>query len=335
MRRIVLGLIFLAVSITLIVSCLVIFGTAKPPKPLSSVTNPFATMNYSGLPPIERYRMRDGAELSFRYYPARSKQVAVLIHGSAGSSSDMHAMAQALQASGVAVYVPDLRGHGANYPHGDVVYTGQLDDDMADFLHVVQPSHPDAKWTLIGFSSGGGFALRVAAEPIGRRFDRYILLSPFLRYDARTVRRSAPSPDNPKVQKEQAWSTTSTGRILGLLVLDEVGIHRFDGLPVIHFAVPPNMPSVTANYSWRMQQSFQPHNDFRADIRSVSKPMWVFVGENDQLFLPEKFQEVFDAERKDIPVTILPGLGHSDMATSVKAIRAVVATFENNEMSHL
>jgi pimeloyl-ACP methyl ester carboxylesterase len=84
-----------------------------------------------------------------------------------------------------------------------------------------------------------------------------------------------------------------------------------------------------------MQQSFQPHNDFRADIRSVSKPMWVFVGENDQLFLPEKFQEVFDAERKDIPVTILPGLGHSDMATSVKAIRAVVATFENNEMSHL
>ena len=282
MRSIVLGLIFLAVSITIVVSCLVIFGTAKPPKPLSSVTNPFAAMNYSGLPPIERYQARDGAELSFRHYPARSKQVAVLIHGSAGSSSDMHAMAQALQASGVAVYVPDLRGHGANYPHGDVAYAGQLDDDMADFLDVVRPSHPDAKWTLIGFSSGGGFALRISAEPIGRCFDRYILLSPFLRYDAPTVRRSAPSSGSPTGQKEQVWSTTSTGRILGLLVLDEVGIHRFDSLPVIHFAVPPDIPSVTANYSWRMQQSFQPHDDFRADIRSVSRPMRVFVGEDDQ-----------------------------------------------------
>jgi pimeloyl-ACP methyl ester carboxylesterase len=334
MRCIVLSLIVLVASIPIIVFCLVIFGTAKPPNPLSSITNPFATMNYSGLPPIERYRTRDGAELSFRYYPAKSKQVAVLIHGSSGSSSDMHAMAQALQASGVVVYVPDLRGHGANYPHGDVVYTGQLDDDMTDFLHVVQPSHPEAKWTLIGFSSGGGFALRIAAEPIGRCFDRYILLSPFLRYDAATVRRSAPSPGKPTVEKEQVWSTTSIGRILGLLVLDGVGIHRLDGLPVIHFAVPPNIPSLTANYSWRMQQSFQPHNDFRADIRSVSRPMRVFVGEDDQLFLPKKFQEVFDAERKDIPVTILPGLGHSDMATSAEAIRAVAATFENSEMSH-
>lgn len=285
MRRLIVGLISLIALPVLIVSSLLIFGTAKPPKPLSSVTNPFATMNYSGLPAIERYRARDGAMLSFRYYPAKSKQVAVLIHGSAGSSSDMHAMAQALQTSGVAVYVPDLRGHGANYPHGDVAYIGQLDDDMADFLNVVQPKHPDARWTLIGFSSGGGFALRIAAEPIGRRFDRYILLSPFLRYDAPTVRRSATTPGNHTAHEGQVWSTTSTGRILGLLVLDAVGIHCFDGLPVIHFAVPPNIPSVTASYSWRMQQSFQPHNDFRADIRSVSRPMQVFVGEDDQLFL--------------------------------------------------
>jgi hypothetical protein len=61
--------------------------------------------------------------------------------------------------------------------------------------------------------------------------------------------------------------------------------------------------------------------------------MQVFVGEDDQLFLPEKFREVFDAERKDIPVTILAGLGHSDMTTSSEAIRAVVMTFENKETS--
>ena len=51
------------------------------------------------------------------------------------------------------------------------------------------------------------------------------------------------------------------------------------------------------------------------------------VGEEDQLFLPEKFKDVFDAERSEIPVSILPGLGHSEMVTSPQAIRAVVAAF--------
>ena len=324
----VAGLISLIALIVLAVFSLVTFGTAQPPKPLSSVTNPFAAIDYSGLPPIQRYRARDGAELSYRYYPAGSNQVAVLIHGSAGSSSDMHAMAKTLQASGVAVYVPDLRGHGANYPHGDLAYAGQLDDDMADFLHVLKPQHPGALWTLVGFSSGGGFALRIAASPLGASFDRYLLLSPFLRYNAPTVRSAAPSPAAPNAHENPAWSTASTGRILGLLALDAIGIHHFDGLPVIYFAVPLDVQSVTPSYSWRLQESFQPHDDFMADIRSVSRPMQVFVGADDQLFLPAKFKEVFDADRNDIPVTILPGLGHSDMATSQEAIRAVVVTLQ-------
>jgi pimeloyl-ACP methyl ester carboxylesterase len=55
--------------------------------------------------------------------------------------------------------------------------------------------------------------------------------------------------------------------------------------------------------------------------------MQVFVGGRDELFLPEKFGEVFGAERREIPVTILPGLGHSDMITKPEAISAVVAAF--------
>ena len=325
------AIVALLVLVALAVFCLVMFGTAQPPRPLSSVTNPFAAMDASGLPALERYRARDGAELSDRHYPASSNQAAVLIHGSAGSSSDMHAMAKALQASGITVYAPDLRGHGENYPHGDVAYTGQLDDDMDDFLHFLKPRHPGSQWTLVGFSSGGGFALRIAASPLGGSFDRYLLLSPFLRYNAPTVRGAAPSPGAPNAHETPVWSTVSTGRILGLLALGAVGIHRLDGLSVIYFAVPPDVQSVTPSYSWRLQQSFQPHDDFMADIRSVTMPMQVFVGADDQLFVPEKFKEVFDANRNGIPVTILPGLGHSDMATSPAAIHAVVMTFQQHQ----
>lgn len=328
MRRIALGLAVLIASLTLTICCLAIFGTAKPPQPLSSVTNPFATMDYSGLPAIARYRARDGAELAYRSYPAGVKQVAVLIHGSAGSSSDMHAMAIALQKAGVTVYVPDLRGHGANYPHGDIAYIGQLDDDMADFLRFAKAKYPEAKWTLIGFSSGGGFALRIAADPLGRAFDRYVFLSPFLSDDAPTVRRTNVSSSDQTAQTQPIWSTVDTGRIIGLLILDAMHIHGFDGLPVIHFAVPPGIPTVTNAYSWRLLQNFGPHKDFMADIRAVSRPVQVFVGQDDQLFLPGKFQEVFDAANENIPVTILPGLGHSDMVTSPEAIEAVVRTFQ-------
>ena len=101
-------------------------------------------------------------------------------------------MALALQQeSGSTVLVPDLRGHGANRPHGDIVYNGQLDDDMEDFVQTVKPAYPAKKWTLLGFSSGGGFALRIAGDPQGSEFDRYLLLSPFLRYNAPTARQDA------------------------------------------------------------------------------------------------------------------------------------------------
>lgn len=72
-----------------------------------------------------------------------------------------------------------------------------------------------------------------------------------------------------------------------------------------------------------MLLNFQPHEDFAADIRAVSKPMQVFVGAKDELFVPEEFEPVFDADRKDIPVTILPDFGHIDMVTNPGAIEAV------------
>jgi non-heme chloroperoxidase len=316
----------LAALLAILVAGLVIFGTAKPPQPLSSVTSPFMAMDYSGLPAIERYQARDGAALAYRTYGAGEEQVAVLIHGSAGSSSSMHALALALQQAGITVYVPDLRGHGANSPHGDIAYIGQLDDDIVDFLRDAKPKHRGAKWTLLGFSSGGGFALRIAGGSRGRDFDNYILLSPFLRYDAPTVR-----TETADAAVKQVWTKVYTPRILGLSALNAAGIHQLDGLPVIAFAVPPNIASLTGTYSWRMLQNFQPHDDYMADIRSVSEPMTVFVGAEDQLFAPAEFEQVFNihAGRKDIPVTILPRLGHTDMITRPEAIHAVVLAYGN------
>jgi alpha-beta hydrolase superfamily lysophospholipase len=308
-----------------VVASLVAFGAEEQPETLASITSPFATMDRSGAPPIRHYTARDGAAIAFRVFPAGEQQAAVLIHGSAGSGADLCLLAEALQRIGITVYLPDLRGHGANLPHGDLAYQGQLDDDMADFIAYAKRKHPEAKWTLLGFSSGGGFTLRIAGSALGSSFDRYILVSPFLRYDAPTMR-SAGADRN---AGERAWARPFIKRIIGLMILNKFGVHRFDGLPVIAFAVPPDVASLTAAYSWRMLRNFKPHDDYRADIRAVCRPMKVFVGAADKLFVAEKFGSVFGAENRSISVTILPALGHSEMVTNPVAIHAIVSAMQS------
>jgi alpha-beta hydrolase superfamily lysophospholipase len=92
----------------------------------------------------------------------------------------MHPLGKALSAEGIPVFAPDIRGHGNTGIRGDIDHAGELDDDLADFIAAVRARHPNAKLVLMGFSSGGGYALYVAARPLGRSFARTVLLSPML-----------------------------------------------------------------------------------------------------------------------------------------------------------
>ena len=88
---------------------------------------------------------------------------------------------------------------------------------------------PTAPLTLVGHSSGGGFALRVAGSPIQNLFERTVLLAPYLGYDAPTTRPSS-----------GGWANADIPRIVGLMALRGVGITCCEALPVLAFAVPPN-----------------------------------------------------------------------------------------------
>jgi alpha-beta hydrolase superfamily lysophospholipase len=244
----------------------------------------------------------------------------------------MHRLAHALQEANVTVLVPDLRGHGSNRPHGDIAYVGQLEDDLADFLAKEKPAYPRSRWTALGFSSGAAFTVRVAAEtPLGQTFDQYVIVSPYLRYDAPSVRspasgisHEAPSSTN---GESGTWAAASTGRIIGLTLLNRIGIHFWDALPVVAFPVPANTNFATQTYSWRLQQNFSAHNDYLNDILHARRPVQVFVGAADELLDPGRLKAEIHSQRADIPVSILPGMGHSDMVTNPDAIRVLVATF--------
>src|SRR5271170_8286720 len=225
MRKLLWALVGLAVVVLGGVAGVLAFDAPVKPPPLASISEPFAAVNFSDLPVLQTYAARDGAKLGYRTYQGGGAQVVVLIHGSSDDGAGMHPLAKALRDAGTSVYVPVLRGHGNSGRSGDIDYIGQLEDDLSDFVAVLRPLHPNANFSLIGFSSGGGFVLRVIAGPDEKLFDRFVMISPALPQGTPTIR-----PDT------GGWVSVATPRIIVLAMLNRLGVDRFNGLPIVAFA---------------------------------------------------------------------------------------------------
>ena len=155
---------------------MIAFGTENPPPKLASMNDPLEKVDFSNLPPLETVSARRSSPIAFRrWQPAGDPGLAViLVHGSAGSSTSLHPLGKAIASSGIAVYAPDIRGHGKTGRKGDIDYAQQLDDDLEDFVAMVKAMQPSSGLVLAGFSGGGGFALHASALPLGRSFVRVV-----------------------------------------------------------------------------------------------------------------------------------------------------------------
>lgn len=239
----------------------------------------------------------------------------VLIHGSSGSSNSMHPMAGAFAAAGYHAYALDIRGHGASGTKGRIDHVGQLEDDLAAFMLAVKPAGPV---TLVGFSSGGGFALRFAGSARQKLFANYLLLSPFLSPDAPTQRPGS-----------GGWVSVGVPRLVAIAALNRLGVSAFNELPVTRFALSPEAKALlTPSYSFALALNFGPLRDYRANIRAAMQPMALLAGRDDEAFHADRFAEVFEREARDVPVTLLPGIGHIPLTLDTRALQAAVAAVE-------
>jgi len=296
----------------LLLAAIIATPIRRPPE-LTSVSATARAVDRSDMPGIDRFHARDGTELAYRHYPARapaSGQIAVVVHGSSGSSVAVHALAKTLAARGIDTYAPDIRGHGASGTRGDIVYLGQLEDDLADFVAEIRKASPTAPLTLIGHSSGGGFALRVAGSPIQNLFARTVLLAPYLGYDAPSSRQDA-----------GGWASPDIPRFLGLTLLRRLGIVCCESLPTIAFAVGPNTSAVLAStYSYRLMRNFGTTRDYRADLAAATKPVAVFAGAADELMFPDKYKE---AVGERVSVKLIDGVNHMGIVSDPAAVSVI------------
>lgn len=298
-----------------IIAFALVFGGPSDPPPMASISNPFKNVDFSDMPATRRFAARDATELAFQAYTVAdriAKGSVVLVHGSSASSSSMHVLAKAFAVAGYAVYALDIRGHGESGTRGYIGYVGQLEDDIEDFLRSVKPAVPI---TLAGFSSGGGFVLRFAGSARQKLFSSYLLLSPFISQDAPTYRPNS-----------GGWVSVGLPRTIVIALLNAIGVRVFNGLPVTKFAVNEETKAIlTQQYSYALAQNFRPERDYRSNIRAVKQPLRLVADQDDEVFYTDRFAAVFKTEGKDIPVTLLPGIGHTPLTLEHAAVQAAVA----------
>jgi alpha-beta hydrolase superfamily lysophospholipase len=303
-------------AMALLVTALVATPVTRPAE-LSSISAARGTVDLSTLPAVERFQARDGTALGFRHYvpggPATGR-AAIVVHGSSGSSGGtIHALSAALAARGVETWAVDIRGHGTSGTRGDIGYVGQLEDDLSDFVGFIRKTAPNAPLTLIGHSSGGGFALRVAGSPIQNLFERTVLLAPYLGYDAPSTRPNS-----------GGWASADIPRILGLTALRGVGVSCCEALPVLAFAVPPNSEkNLVGTYSDRLMRNFAVNRDFRRDLAAARKPITIISGADDELMFADKYGPSVHAVAPAVDVKLIEGINHMGIVSVPKAVSVI------------
>lgn len=303
-------------AVVLLLTALIATPLERPAE-MRSVSDSVKGIDWSTLPPLERFQARDGTWLGYRHYApggAANGRGAIFIHGSSGSSGTVnHALTYAIASRGVETWALDIRGHGGSGTRGDIGYVGQLEDDLVDFVAHVRKSAPDLPLTLIGHSAGAGFSLRVAATPIMQDlFVRTVLLAPYLGYDAPTNR-----------PRNGGWVSADIPRFLGLTALRKLGIDCCSQLPVLAFAVPANSERIlTPTYSDRLMRNFATHG-YRLDLPAVTHPLTIFGGGEDEMMISDKYAQTVQAIKPSVDVKLIKGVNHMGMVTNPKAVNAI------------
>lgn len=263
-----------------------------------------------------RFTARDGASRVYRLYGS-GDDLLLFMHGSAGDSRYLARFAKTLSAeAGLRVATLDMRGHGEDpIRRGDLDHVDQQEWDMADLVKAIGAEKPVRRLFVGGHSIGGGLALRYASGTEMPKPAGVLLLSPY-------VSRKAPSsrPDS------GGWAAPRVTRFAGIEMLHRFGVHAFDSLPVVEFAVSPSLRDglETPLYSWRLFNSVIPRADWEADIARIQAPILVLGAEKDVIFRSEGYAAAFAGNPK-ATVKIAPGIGHFELSLSDEAPKTFAA----------
>lgn len=249
---------------------------------------------------------------------AEALPLVIMVHGSGWHGQQFDRLAWRLR-DVAELRAITLRGHGANpQRRGDVDYLGQFEQDLAALIG----DTGGRKVMMLGHSSGGGLVVRFAGGAQGGLIDGAILLAPFLQYDAPVTRANS-----------GGWAYPLTRRIIGLSMINMVGLRALDHLTAIQFAMPqavldgPLGHTATTAYSWRLNQSYGPRRDYKADLAALPRFLLI-AGAADESFDAAGYAPLISTVTDKGQYHVLPGIGHLDVVDAPQT-EALIREFLN------
>jgi len=260
--------------------------------------------------------MRDGATLDITHVRTAelpdTAPLVVMVHGSGWHGGQFDQLAWNLRDL-AEIKALTLRGHGADpIRRGDLDYIGQFEDDLADL--VGDTTRPVV---LLGHSSGGGLVIRAAGGPHGDLIDHAVLLAPYLHHTAPTFR-----------ENSGGWATPLLRRLIGLGMLNTVGIHALDHLTVMQFNMPkvildgPQGHMATLAYTQRLNVSYAPRSDYLADVGKLP-PFLLIAGAEDEAFFANQYEPTMAPANSAGQYMLLDGVGHLDVVNAAATTDAI------------
>lgn len=150
-----------------------------------------------------------------------------------------------------------------------------------------------------GHSSGGGLALHFGGSQYSQQADAYMLMSPFLKYNAPTAR------------KESDWVVPYNNRIAGIVMLKNIGIKALNHMEVIRFNMPEEARDGTETlaYTYRLNTAYAPKN-YKKALANITQPLLVLVGADDEVFLPDQYPPTVSKYNPAARVELIPCVTH-------------------------
>lgn len=182
----------------------------------------------------------------------------------------------------IGCYIFDLRGHGhSEGPRSDAPSINRVLLDVDEGINFVHQQHPHARIYLVGHSSGAGLLINYAANFTDPLVAGYLFLAPYLGPKSDTFKTHENNNDA-FIRKARTWLF-----ILGSIFSNSFITHW----NTIYFNWPKELtrkdPLILTTYTYVMACATTPYK-IDTLLPYITKPTGIFIGENDEQFIPEK-----------------------------------------------
>jgi acylglycerol lipase len=248
----------------------------------------------------------DGVTLAYRRYsPMNPRAVLLFYHGGgAHSGAGYQFLGHGLQTEyGIAVTMPDIRGHGASGgPRGDAPTPQQVWDDITTFIEYIRAAYPQLPLFLGGHSSGAALALNYASQIDHEPVAGYVFLSPQLGSRAHIDRPSLAAPF-----ATVDGAAFAANAMSGMTHGHDYAV-KFNYPAAALTADPGLVAAITVNMSNALMPA-APDRQFAA----LDRPFGLWIGGEDELFLPDKvlaFADLAASVKAESEASVIPDAKH-------------------------